>query len=597
MSVTVRIPTSGSVRLHGGVANSSSWPTIEVNFQVTFERDDAEHPEKVHFQMSNISKGGTTTAGTFGYNFVAAIGFNSPDTPDNWNYIWQIMNHSASHGSSWWNYLNLANRDDYFDCTEDNVNVKIYVQCTHGDYYGCYNANRGMQCFSNGHMFYKVYTQNVSVPAYQVDYPITYDANGGVGAPNAQTKSNLAPIKLSTVIPTYDVTITHHNNPNDVLSVGREFLSWNTKADGTGTNYSPGQTYSTNAKLDLYAKWGNASFIPVAVPENLITVTYDYRGATWSPAYTTIQSPALGYNTNSSAATATYIPGTTYTTTANLDLYPIYGAATLAYNSLPVPTRTGYAFEGWYSDIDYKTKVTSDLTLTTNITLYAKWKLRPIHMFDSGNWSDLDPYVWKFVNGAWQKIAPVYGFDGANWINLSTGLAPYGIFNFGDLVGLRPEFAEGVEIAKQQSGTAAWQITTSKIYLDYTQNSRMTLGGQLRKGFYKYLYVEADAGGASRTWNSSQFGIRYVKNGKGGTDAGNVANAYIPFTQCVETTINTTGYNYIDRTVRNKTELPYWYTLPRMLTRLDLSTVTYEPFYLTMHACDCSVNIYRIWLE
>ena len=94
MSVTVRIPTSGSVRLHGGVANSSSWPTIEVNFDITFARDNPEYPEKVHFQMSNIGKGGTTTTGTFGYNFVAAVGFNSPDTPDNWDYIWQIMNYN-----------------------------------------------------------------------------------------------------------------------------------------------------------------------------------------------------------------------------------------------------------------------------------------------------------------------------------------------------------------------------------------------------------------------------------------------------------------------------------------------------------------------
>ena len=126
----------------------------------------------------------------------------------------------------------------------------------------------------------------------------------------------------------------------------------------------------------------------------------------------------------------------------------------------------------------------------------------------------------------------------------------------------------------------------------------MTLGGQIRKSFYKYLCVDADASGRVGEWNNSQFGIRYVSNGKGGTNFRDVSNVAIPFTNYVATSWGSaTGYNYTDRTVRNSTVLPYWYLLTRTVTRLDLSTVDHEPFYLTMHACDCGVNIYRIWLE
>ena len=46
------------------------------------------------------------------------------------------------------------------------------------------------------------------------------------------------------------------------------FDSWNTKSDGSGTSYSAGGTYSTNAALTLYAQWSPESY----------TVTFDSNG-------------------------------------------------------------------------------------------------------------------------------------------------------------------------------------------------------------------------------------------------------------------------------------------------------------------------------
>ena len=45
-------------------------------------------------------------------------------------------------------------------------------------------------------------------------------------------------------------------------------------------------------------------------------------------------------------------------------------------NRLPIPTRTGYIFEGWYSDSALTNKVTASTKVTTigNKTLYAKWE-------------------------------------------------------------------------------------------------------------------------------------------------------------------------------------------------------------------------------
>lgn len=38
-----------------------------------------------------------------------------------------------------------------------------------------------------------------------------------------------------------------------------------------------------------------------------------------------------------------------------------------------VPTRSGYAFAGWYTDSSCTTKYSFSGTITENITLYAKW--------------------------------------------------------------------------------------------------------------------------------------------------------------------------------------------------------------------------------
>ena len=46
------------------------------------------------------------------------------------------------------------------------------------------------------------------------------------------------------------------------------------------------------------------------------------------------------------------------------------------YGTLPTPTRTGYAFKGWYTAVSGGTKITSDtkVTTTSNQTLYAQWE-------------------------------------------------------------------------------------------------------------------------------------------------------------------------------------------------------------------------------
>ena len=94
-------------------------------------------------------------------------------------------------------------------------------------------------------------------------YTVTYNANGGIGAPASQTKVYGQNLTLSSTKPTAFWTLTYNANGGSVSptskSISRPFRTWNTRADGTGTNYAAGATYTGNAPLTLYAQYDNAT--------------------------------------------------------------------------------------------------------------------------------------------------------------------------------------------------------------------------------------------------------------------------------------------------------------------------------------------------
>ena len=70
-------------------------------------------------------------------------------------------------------------------------------------------------------------------------YTVTYNANGGSGAPEAQTKIQDQSLTLSSTCPT---------------RTGYTFAGWATSSNGSA-QYQPGGTYTDNANLILYAVW------------------------------------------------------------------------------------------------------------------------------------------------------------------------------------------------------------------------------------------------------------------------------------------------------------------------------------------------------
>lgn len=83
-------------------------------------------------------------------------------------------------------------------------------------------------------------TKTESIAALPMTYTVSYDANGGSGAPAAQTKTQDVALTLSGTRPTRD---------------GYTFLGWATSKTASSAQYQPGDTYTANAAATLYAVW------------------------------------------------------------------------------------------------------------------------------------------------------------------------------------------------------------------------------------------------------------------------------------------------------------------------------------------------------
>lgn len=150
-----------------------------------------------------------------------------------------------------------------------------------------------------------------------IQYTISYNANGGSGAPSAQTKNYGTNITLSSTVPTKN---------------GYTFLGWSTSSTATSATYSAGGTYSTNASATLYAIW-----------KKTLTITYDTN---------------TGSGTFPSQST---------------DIYNSTASATFTLNANQ-PTKQYYKFMGWGNG-NNTYQPSQSVTISNDLPLTAIWEL------------------------------------------------------------------------------------------------------------------------------------------------------------------------------------------------------------------------------
>jgi len=159
-------------------------------------------------------------------------------------------------------------------------------------------------------------------------YTVTYDGNGSTGG-TVPTDQN-----------SYEAgnTVTVSDNTGSLEKTGHSFGGWNTQADGGGTTYAAGDTFSMgSANVTLYAKW-------IEDQASTCTVTFNKNGG----------------DTEASPATKTAESG------GNIGTLP------------DAPTRAGYAFAGWNTAQDGSGDIFTAVTaVTSDMTVYAQWTSNP----------------------------------------------------------------------------------------------------------------------------------------------------------------------------------------------------------------------------
>ena len=140
-------------------------------------------------------------------------------------------------------------------------------------------------------------------------YTVTYNANGGSGAPNAQTKNAGVALMLSDLRPS---------------KAGAYFVGWATTDNATSSEYQPGGSYTDDADVTLYAVWSDIK-ITVTLPSSGDGYTVAPNGGTSDIGYdgscTFTVTIVSGYNGDKMVVAAN----------GNVQNYSSYDATTRTY--------------------------------------------------------------------------------------------------------------------------------------------------------------------------------------------------------------------------------------------------------------------------
>ena len=233
---------------------------------------------------------------------------------------------------------------------------------------------------------------------------------------------------------------------------GYTFTGWNTSPDGTGTAYRPNATIQFAAQnITLYAQWKVRSY----------SVNFDSNGGS------AVASQSVKYGSKASRPTDPTRAGHTFqgwytsrdggarydfnqTVTGDVTLYAHWSvnSYTLAfdgnggkasessrkvqygnqYGTLPTATRTGYAFQGWYTARDGGTKVSPSTTMgAADTTLYARWSVNSYTVsFDSDGGSNVPAQKVRYGSKASRPADPTRaGHTFQGWYTSRDGGSKY----------------------------------------------------------------------------------------------------------------------------------------------------------------------------
>lgn len=358
----------------------------------------------------------------------------------------------------------VISKNVVFEQLNSNVKGSLKVD---GNYLICGSiTNDNMLTVENGYLsLIKESEYNSIIQSTE----ILFDANGG--EVNVESQSIAYGHKYGTLpIPTRE---------------NYTFLGWYTSVDG-GTKISADTVVTVHGNQTLYAHWSPRLFV-VTFDANGGYVSTNSMSLTFGEAYGSLPNPTRehyifnGWYTAPTGGTKV-TSSSTHQTNKDITLYAQWTRSTCkitfnanngtvstkeklvecgkTYGTLPVPTRTGYSFAGWYTAVSGGSLVSESTLVNSNSdhTLYARWNIISYKV----SWSNISNVTVSVSRTSSPYASATTG-------TLSNGAVVY----YGDVLKITYTAAAGYTLSNMGSSsiTVTRNITSGDIYASVKANS------------------------------------------------------------------------------------------------------------------------------
>jgi|GEM_PF-2355437 len=315
----------------------------------------------------------------------------------------------AGYTFNGWNTNNVGTGTTFTASTSVTADITVYAQWTLNSYTVTFNSNGGSIVADQtvaynstvteptaptreGYTFGGWYSNAGLITAYDFDTVVTADltlfAKWTAITYTASFNSNGGSIVADQTV-AYSSTLTEPAAPT---REGYTFGGWYSNAELTNAY---GFYTVVTADLTLFAKWTAITYTASFNSNGGSSVadqTVAYNGTVTEPTAPTREGYTFGGWYGNAGLTTAYDFDTvvtadltlfakwtaiTYTASFNSNGGSIVADQTVAYNNTltepAAPTREGYTFGGWYSNVGLTNAYDFDTVVTADLTLFAKW--------------------------------------------------------------------------------------------------------------------------------------------------------------------------------------------------------------------------------
>ena len=305
--------------------------------------------------------------------------FYSATAPSNWLSSWSCYVELYVNGSQFGDYVEV--NSSWFGSGSGtnsrtfSIDVSDFLDAVSGTYWGATEIEGGDSVtikfvgMDSGFVDSSnrcVYLRSATFYSSNAikEYTLSFDANGGSGAPSSETEeadsSGYATITIPSTVP---------------IRTNYTFLGWSKSSSATYASYQAGDSIDISKDTTLYAVWEQAT----------VKVTYNANGA---------GSGAVPVDSNN------YAVNSTVTVLGNTG-----GLA-----------KEGYSFAGWSTSASGSVQYSAGdtFTITSAVTLYAVWteKKNSLYVYDGSSWREGTVYCYN--GSTWEEATPSV-YTGSEW--------------------------------------------------------------------------------------------------------------------------------------------------------------------------------------